>query len=72
MKKCFIGMSINKQLYFGILGICSLFGLISLLLIFLSSVKLFFTYKANIEAVYNGIDDNIVSLIIYEINIIIQ
>ena len=55
-------MSINKQLYFGILGICSLFGLISLLLIFFSSMKLFFTYKANIEAVYNGIDDNIVSL----------
>ena len=62
MKKCFIGMSINKQLYFGILGICSLFGLINLLLIFLSSMKLFFTYKANIEAVYNEIDNNIVSL----------
>ena len=55
-------MSINKQLYFGIFGICSLFGVICLLLIFLSSLKLFFTYKANIEAIYNQIDNNIVSL----------
>ena len=62
MKKCFIGMSINKQLYFGIYGICSLFGLINIILIFLSALKLFFTYKINIQKIYNEIDDNIVSL----------
>ena len=53
MKKCFIGMSINKQLYFGILGICFLFFLLNLLLIFLSSLKLFFHYNDNIKETYN-------------------
>ncbi len=55
-------MSINKQLYFGIYGICSLFGLINLILLLLSALKLFFTYKDNIQVIYNEIDDNIVSL----------
>ena len=62
MKKCFIGMSINKQLYFGILGIYCLFYFLCLLLIFLSSLKLFFHYNDNIKAVYNDLDTNIVSL----------
>ena len=62
MKKCFIGMSINKQLYFGILGICFLFFLLNLLLIFLSSLKLFFHYNDNIKETYNSLDTNIVSL----------
>ena len=62
MKKCFIGMSINKQLYFGILGIYCLFCFLCLLLLFLSSLKLFFHYNDNIKAVFNDLDTNIVSL----------
>ena len=62
MKKCFIGMSINKQLYFGILGTSFLFGFLCLLLVLLSSLKLFFHYKDNIIFVYNELDTNIVSL----------
>ena len=62
MKKCFIGMSINKQLYFGILGIYFLFFVLCLLLIFLSCIKLFFHYNENIKVYYNEFDTNIVSL----------
>ena len=53
MKKCFIGMSINKQLYFGILGTSFLFGFLCLLLVLLSSLKLFFHFNDNIKFVYN-------------------
>ena len=62
MKKRFIGMSINKQLYFGIFGICFLFFLLCLSLIFFSCLKLFLTYNGNIKAYYNKLDTNIVSL----------
>ena len=62
MKKCFIGMSINKQLYFGILGLSFLFGFLCLLLVLLSSLNLFFHYNNNIIFVYNELDTNIVSL----------
>ena len=62
MKKCFIGMSINKQLYFGIFGICALFGGLCLILIILASTKLFFSYNIKIKSVFNEIDTNIVSL----------
>ena len=62
MKKCFIGMSINKQLYFGIFGICALFGGLCLFLILLASTKLFFSYNIKIKSVFNEIDTNIVSL----------
>ena len=62
MKKWFIGMSINKQLYFGIFGISFLFGLFCLLLILLASSKLFFTYNLNLKAVFNDIDTKIVVL----------
>ena len=55
-------MSINKQLYFGILGIYFLFFVLCLLLIFLSCVKLFFHYNENIKVYYNEFDTNIVSL----------
>ena len=62
MKKCFIGMSINKQLYFGILGTSFLFCFLCILLILLSSLKLFFHFNDNIKFVYNELDTNIVSL----------
>ena len=62
MKKCFIGMSINKQLYFGILGTSFLFCFLCILLILLSSLKLFFHFNDNIKYVYNELDTNIVSL----------
>ena len=62
MKKCFIGMSINKQLYFGIFGISSLFGGLCLILILLASTKLFFSYNIRIKSVFNEMDTNIVSL----------
>ena len=62
MKKCFIGMSINKQLYFGIFGICLLFGSLSLFLILLASTKLFFNYNERIKSIFNEIDTNIISL----------
>ena len=55
-------MSINKQLYFGILGIYCLFCFLCLLLLFLSSLKLFFHYNDNIKAVFNDLDTNIISL----------
>ena len=62
MKKCFIGMSINKQLYFGILGTSFLFCFLCILLLLLSSLKLFFHFNDNIKYVYNELDTNIVSL----------
>ena len=62
MKKCFIGMSINKQLYFGILVTSFLFCFLCILLILLSSLKLFFHFNDNIKYVYNELDTNIVSL----------
>ena len=62
MKKCFIGMSINKQLYFGIFGISFLFGILCLFLIFLSSYKLFSIYNTRIKALFNELDTNIISL----------
>ena len=55
-------MSINKQLYFGIFGICALFGGLCLFLILLASTKLFFSYNIKIKSVFNEIDTNIVSL----------
>ena len=55
-------MSINKQLYFGILGISFLFCFLCLLLILLSSLKLFYLYNDNIKSTYNDLDTNIVSL----------
>ena len=55
-------MSINKQLYFGILGLSFLFGFLCLLLVLLSSLNLFFHYNNNIIFVYNELDTNIVSL----------
>ena len=62
MKKSLIAMSINKQLYFGIFGISSLFGVFCLLLIVLASTKLFFSYNSNMKALFNTIDTNIVAL----------
>lgn len=62
MKKSLIAMSINKQLYFGIFGISSLFGVFCLLLIILASTKLFFSYNSNMKALFNTIDTNIVAL----------
>ena len=62
MKKCFIGMSINKQLHFGIFGISFLFGILCLFLIFLSSYKLFSIYNTRIKALFNELDTNIISL----------
>ena len=62
MKKCFIGMSINKQLYFGICGICLLFGFLCLFLIFLASTKLFSLYNSRIKTIFNEIDTNIIAL----------
>lgn len=62
MKKSLIAMSINKQLYFGIFGISSLFGVFCLLLIILASTKLFFSYNTNMKALFNTIDTNIVAL----------
>ena len=62
MKKCFIGMSINKQLYLGIFGICILFGVLCLILILLASIKLFISYNLKIKALFNEMDTNIVSL----------
>ena len=55
-------MSINKQLYFGIFGICALFGGLCLFLILLASTKLFFSYNIKIKSVFNETDTNIVSL----------
>ena len=55
-------MSINKQLYFGILGTSFLFCFLCILLILLSSLKLFFHFNDNIKYVYNELDTNIVSL----------
>ena len=55
-------MSINKQLYFGIFGISSLFGAFCLLLIILTSTKLFFSYNSNMKSLFNTIDTNIVAL----------
>ena len=65
MKKCCIGMSINKQLYFGILGITSLFCVLCLLLILLSCIKIFIAYKLSIQTTFNDLDTNIGSLIIF-------
>ena len=62
MKKCFIGMSINKQLYFGIFGISFIFGGLCLILILLASIKLFFSYNIKIKSIINEMDTNIVSL----------
>jgi len=62
MKKSLIAMSINKQLYLGIFGISSLFGVFCLLLIVLASTKLFFSYNSNMKALFNTIDTNIVAL----------
>ena len=62
MKKSLIAMSINKQLYFGIFGISSLFGVFCLLLIILASTKLFFSYNSNMKSLFNTIDTNIVAL----------
>ena len=55
-------MSINKQLYFGIFGICALFGGLCLFLILLASTKLFFSYNLKVKAIFNEIDTNVVSL----------
>ena len=55
-------MSINKQLYFGIFGICALFGGLCLVLILLASIKLFISYNIKIKALFNEMDTNIVSL----------
>ena len=55
-------MSINKQLYFGILGITSLFCVLCLLLILLSCIKIFITYKLSIQTTFNDLDTNIGSL----------
>ena len=55
-------MSINKQLYLGIFGICILFGVLCLILILLASIKLFISYNLKIKALFNEIDTNIVSL----------
>ena len=62
LKKWFIGMSINKQLYFGICGISFLFGVLCLLLIILASAKLFFLYNLQIKTLFNELDTNIISL----------
>ena len=55
-------MSINKQLYLGICGICLLFGLLCLFLILLASTKLFFLYNSRIKTIFNEIDTNIIAL----------
>ena len=55
-------MSINKQLYLGIFGICILFGVLCLILILLASTKLFIMYNLKIKALFNEMDTNIVSL----------
>ena len=55
-------MSINKQLYFGIFGICGLFGGLCVILILLASIKLFNGYNLKIKALFNIMDTNIVSL----------
>ena len=62
MKKCFIGMSIKKQLFFGICGISALFGLLCILLILLASAKLYFSYNLSMKGLYNDLDTKIVSL----------
>ena len=62
MKKCFIGMSINKQLYIGICGISYLFGVLCLILIFFASSKLFYSYNLRLKSIFNEMDTNIVSL----------
>ena len=62
MKNSLIAMSINKQLYFGIFGISSLFGAFCLLLIILASTKLFFSYNTHMKSLFNTIDTNIVAL----------
>ena len=62
MKKCFIGMSINKQLYLGIFGICALFGLLCLFLILLAATKLFLSYNIKVKSIFNQMDTTIVSL----------
>ena len=65
-------MSINKQLYFGIFGIYFLFFALCLLLLFLSSLKLFFHYNDNVKAYYNEFDTNLVSLNSENADIFIQ
>jgi hypothetical protein len=62
MKKCFIGMSINKQLYIGIYGISVLIGVLSLILIALASIKLFFNYNDRIKSIFNEMDTTIAAL----------
>ncbi len=62
MKKFFIGMSINKQLYFGIFGILALFCFLCLILILLASLKFFFIYNTKIKSIFNEMDTNIASL----------
>ena len=62
MKKCFIGMSIKKQLFFGICGISALFGILCILLILLASAKLYFSYNLSMKGLYNDLDTKIVSL----------
>ena len=62
MKKCFIGMSIKKQLFFGICGISGLFGVLCILLILLASAKLYFSYNLSMKGLFNDLDTKIVSL----------
>lgn len=62
MKKFFIGMSINKQLYFGIFGIFALFCFLCLILIILTSLKFFFIYNTKVKSIFNEMDTNIASL----------
>lgn len=62
MKKCFIGMTIKKQLFFGICGISALFGILCILLILLASSKLYFSYNLAMKGLFNDIDIKIVSL----------
>ena len=62
MKKCFIGMSIKKQLFFGICGISALFGVLCILLILLASAKLYFSYNLAMKGLFNDLDTKIVAL----------
>ena len=62
MKKCFIGMSIKNQLFFGICGISALFSALCILLILLASSKLYFSYNLAMKGLFNDIDTKIVSL----------
>ena len=62
MKKCFIGMSIKNQLFFGICGISALFSALCILLILLASAKLYFSYNLAMKGLFNDIDTKIVSL----------